>query len=150
MWSQSLFDHLYALLRPAGILTTYCAKGVIRRMLQSSGSTWNVFRDLRVGNVRFCVQVRLNPVLKKAFQVLKKRFGVHEKRLRCFDEKTSTFSRRTFYQFFIFTLPPFREKTFKVFSLSSEMFLKIFFAFVKSTQNYCKSIHIFTICRFCR
>ena len=37
MWSQSLFDHLYALLRPAGILTTYCAKGVIRRMLQSSG-----------------------------------------------------------------------------------------------------------------
>ena len=35
-------------------------------------STWNVFRDLRVGNVRFCVQVRLNPVLKKAFQVLKK------------------------------------------------------------------------------
>ena len=76
-------------------------------------STWNVFRDLRVGNVRFCVQVRLNPVLKKAFQVLKKRFGVHEKRLRCFDEKTSTFSRRTSYQFFIFTLPPFREKTFK-------------------------------------
>ncbi|WP_302394426.1 tRNA (5-methylaminomethyl-2-thiouridine)(34)-methyltransferase MnmD [Phocaeicola coprophilus] len=37
MWSQSLFDHLYALLRPAGILTTYCAKGIIRRMLQSSG-----------------------------------------------------------------------------------------------------------------
>ena len=39
MWSQSLFDSLYRLLNEGGILTTYCAKGVVRRMLQSAGFT---------------------------------------------------------------------------------------------------------------
>ncbi len=39
MWQQSLFDNLYALLNEGGILTTYCAKGVVRRMLQSAGFT---------------------------------------------------------------------------------------------------------------
>ena len=39
MWSQALFDHLFAVLNPGGILTTYCAKGVVRRMLQSAGFT---------------------------------------------------------------------------------------------------------------
>lgn len=37
MWSQQLFNHLYVLMNKGGILTTYCAKGVIRRMLQSAG-----------------------------------------------------------------------------------------------------------------
>lgn len=37
MWSQQLFDHLYVLMNVGGILTTYCAKGAIRRMLQSAG-----------------------------------------------------------------------------------------------------------------
>lgn len=37
MWSQTLFDGLYASLNPGGILVTYCAKGVVRRMLQASG-----------------------------------------------------------------------------------------------------------------
>ena len=37
MWSQELFNHLYVLLNDDGILTTYCAKGVIRRMLQAAG-----------------------------------------------------------------------------------------------------------------
>lgn len=37
MWSQELFDRLYACLSPGGILVTYCAKGVVRRMLQTSG-----------------------------------------------------------------------------------------------------------------
>ena len=37
MWSQSLFDELYSVLNKGGILTTYCAKGVVRRMLQSAG-----------------------------------------------------------------------------------------------------------------
>ena len=37
MWSQELFDRLYVLLNEEGILTTYCAKGIVRRMLQSSG-----------------------------------------------------------------------------------------------------------------
>ena len=39
MWEQSLFQMLYNVLNPGGILTTYCAKGVVRRMLQASGFT---------------------------------------------------------------------------------------------------------------
>lgn len=39
MWSQKLFDTLYAHLAPGGVLTTYCAKGIVRRMLQASGFT---------------------------------------------------------------------------------------------------------------
>lgn len=39
MWSQPLFDHLYRQMNPGGILTTYCAKGVVRRMLQTAGFT---------------------------------------------------------------------------------------------------------------
>lgn len=39
MWEQPLFDMLYELLNPGGILTTYCAKGVVRRMLQAAGFT---------------------------------------------------------------------------------------------------------------
>ena len=37
MWDQSLFDSLYHVLNDGGILTTYCAKGIVRRMLQASG-----------------------------------------------------------------------------------------------------------------
>lgn len=37
MWEQSLFGGLYQTLNEGGILTTYCAKGVVRRMLQSAG-----------------------------------------------------------------------------------------------------------------
>lgn len=37
MWSRSLFDGLYASLSEGGVLTTYCAKGVVRRMLQTAG-----------------------------------------------------------------------------------------------------------------
>lgn len=37
MWEQPLFDMLYELLNQGGILTTYCAKGVVRRMLQAAG-----------------------------------------------------------------------------------------------------------------
>jgi len=37
MWNQSLFDGLYRILNKGGILTTYCAKGVVRRMLQAAG-----------------------------------------------------------------------------------------------------------------
>lgn len=37
MWEQALFDKLYHALNDGGILTTYCAKGVVRRMLQASG-----------------------------------------------------------------------------------------------------------------
>lgn len=37
MWEQPLFDALYQVLNEGGILTTYCAKGAVRRMLQSAG-----------------------------------------------------------------------------------------------------------------
>ena len=37
MWSQPLFEILYSILNEGGILTTYCAKGVVRRMLQAAG-----------------------------------------------------------------------------------------------------------------
>lgn len=39
MWEQSLFDSLYEVLNEGGILTTYCAKGAVRRMLQTAGFT---------------------------------------------------------------------------------------------------------------
>lgn len=39
MWSQEIFDKMYACLNEDGILVTYCAKGVIRRMLQAAGFT---------------------------------------------------------------------------------------------------------------
>lgn len=39
MWSQSLFDKLYEISDNNAILTTYCAKGVVRRMMQQSGYT---------------------------------------------------------------------------------------------------------------
>ncbi|MDR2683241.1 MAG: tRNA (5-methylaminomethyl-2-thiouridine)(34)-methyltransferase MnmD [Dysgonamonadaceae bacterium] len=39
VWSQELFDALFNALAPAGILTTYCAKGRIRRMMQQAGFT---------------------------------------------------------------------------------------------------------------
>lgn len=39
MWAQSLFDSLFQILNEGGILTTYCAKGIVRRMLQSAGFT---------------------------------------------------------------------------------------------------------------
>lgn len=37
MWEQSLLNSLYEVLNEGGILTTYCAKGVVRRMLQTAG-----------------------------------------------------------------------------------------------------------------
>ncbi|WP_430817933.1 tRNA (5-methylaminomethyl-2-thiouridine)(34)-methyltransferase MnmD [Carboxylicivirga sp. N1E11] len=39
MWSEAIFQQLYDALNPGGILTTYCAKGVIRRTMQSIGFT---------------------------------------------------------------------------------------------------------------
>lgn len=39
MWSQELFNRLYVIMNHKGILTTYCAKGIVRRMLQTAGFT---------------------------------------------------------------------------------------------------------------
>lgn len=37
MWSEQLFRSLYVTMDTGGILTTYCAKGIIRRLLQDIG-----------------------------------------------------------------------------------------------------------------
>ena len=39
MWSPEVFARIYQCMRPGGVLTTYCAKGAIRRLLQSTGFT---------------------------------------------------------------------------------------------------------------
>ena len=39
MWTQTIFDSIFALCNPHAIITTYCAKGIVRRMLQSAGFT---------------------------------------------------------------------------------------------------------------
>lgn len=37
MWNQEIFDRLYAIASPGAVIVTYCAKGVVRRMMQSAG-----------------------------------------------------------------------------------------------------------------
>ncbi|MDR0745757.1 MAG: tRNA (5-methylaminomethyl-2-thiouridine)(34)-methyltransferase MnmD [Mediterranea sp.] len=37
MWEQQGFDYLYAAMNNGGVLTTYCAKGAVRRALQEAG-----------------------------------------------------------------------------------------------------------------
>ncbi|MDR0506149.1 MAG: tRNA (5-methylaminomethyl-2-thiouridine)(34)-methyltransferase MnmD [Dysgonamonadaceae bacterium] len=39
VWSQELFDKIFSAMNLNGVLTTYCAKGNIRRMMQCSGFT---------------------------------------------------------------------------------------------------------------
>ena len=39
LWSEELFRNIYSCMNYNGILTTYCAKGVIRRLLQVVGFT---------------------------------------------------------------------------------------------------------------
>jgi len=39
MWTEEIFIQLYDVLNPLGVLTTYCAKGVVKRMLKSAGFT---------------------------------------------------------------------------------------------------------------
>ena len=37
LWTPTVFEKIFAHLCPSGILTTYCAKGTVRRMLQKAG-----------------------------------------------------------------------------------------------------------------
>lgn len=37
MWGAELIARIYHAMRPGGVLTTYCAKGAIRRLLQATG-----------------------------------------------------------------------------------------------------------------
>lgn len=37
LWTKEVFDNIYTSLKQGGILITYCCKGVVKRMLKSSG-----------------------------------------------------------------------------------------------------------------
>lgn len=37
LWTQQIFDHLYHAANNGAVMTTYCAKGVVRRMMQHAG-----------------------------------------------------------------------------------------------------------------
>lgn len=37
LWEEAIFEQMFAALRPAGTLTSYCVKGSIRRILQAAG-----------------------------------------------------------------------------------------------------------------
>jgi tRNA U34 5-methylaminomethyl-2-thiouridine-forming methyltransferase MnmC len=37
LWEQPLFEKVYKTMKPGGILTTYCAKGIVRRAMKASG-----------------------------------------------------------------------------------------------------------------
>lgn len=39
MWKPEIFEKLFSLMNPGGILTTYCAKGIVRRTMQQAGFT---------------------------------------------------------------------------------------------------------------
>lgn len=39
LWSDDVFNRLFEAMNPGAILTTYCAKGVIRRRMQTVGFT---------------------------------------------------------------------------------------------------------------
>ncbi|MFV0468613.1 MAG: tRNA (5-methylaminomethyl-2-thiouridine)(34)-methyltransferase MnmD [Dysgonomonas sp.] len=37
MWTQDIFNYLFSVTKQNGIFVTYCAKGIVRRMLQQAG-----------------------------------------------------------------------------------------------------------------
>lgn len=37
MWNQTIFDKLFAVANPGALILTYCAKGIVRRSMQSAG-----------------------------------------------------------------------------------------------------------------
>jgi len=39
VWTQDLFDKIFSAMNQGGVLTTYCAKGSVRRMMQQAGFT---------------------------------------------------------------------------------------------------------------
>lgn len=39
MWSKELFERIFTQCNPGAILTTYCAKGIVRRAMQAAGFT---------------------------------------------------------------------------------------------------------------
>ena len=74
MWTQPLFDTLYRQLNSQGILTTYCAKGAVRRMLQAAGFTVENGKSYgllkkkndRRTNYNICSSVRIQVLLPKS------------------------------------------------------------------------------------
>ena len=39
LWTSELFGRIYSAMRSGGVMTTYCAKGCVRRLLEGIGFT---------------------------------------------------------------------------------------------------------------
>ncbi len=39
LWTEEIFKKMYSILKPGGVLVTYCSKGIVRRVMQSAGFT---------------------------------------------------------------------------------------------------------------
>jgi len=39
LWTKEIFEKMFAMLKPAGVLMTYCSKGDVRRAMQAAGFT---------------------------------------------------------------------------------------------------------------
>jgi tRNA U34 5-methylaminomethyl-2-thiouridine-forming methyltransferase MnmC len=37
LWTKKIFEKMFAMLEPGGVLVTYCSKGDVRRAMQDSG-----------------------------------------------------------------------------------------------------------------
>jgi tRNA U34 5-methylaminomethyl-2-thiouridine-forming methyltransferase MnmC len=37
LWTDSVFENMYSLLKPGGALVTYCAKGAVKRSMKAAG-----------------------------------------------------------------------------------------------------------------
>ena len=37
LWSEEVFENMYRILKPGGVLTTYCAKGSVKRAMKAAG-----------------------------------------------------------------------------------------------------------------
>ena len=39
LWTEKIFEKMFSILQPGGVLVTYCSKGAVRRAMQSAGFT---------------------------------------------------------------------------------------------------------------
>jgi len=37
LWCEEVFENMYRILKPGGVLTTYCAKGSVKRAMKAAG-----------------------------------------------------------------------------------------------------------------
>jgi tRNA U34 5-methylaminomethyl-2-thiouridine-forming methyltransferase MnmC len=54
MWTEEVFKKMFEIVKPGGVLVTYCVKGVIRRRLQSVGFRVEKLKGPEGGNREMC------------------------------------------------------------------------------------------------